>query len=308
MELQDKKSAIPIRLSRVGVTNVKKQIYRKRGGQENFLNAEIEVYVDLNPRQTGIHMSRNTEVINGVIEDVAVGQITDTEEMCSEIVTKLFKVHPNATKAEVRLKADYPVTRETPKLKTKTQVICKLLAGAKAEKTNERTKLRGMIGVEVQGMTVCPCAQDVIKSRVKKDLKKSGLSEEKIEEILAKIPIASHNQRGIGTLIVYFSPGYRIEADNLIKIVEDSMSGRLYEVLKREDEAEVIAMAHLKPMFVEETVRAMIAGLLKIYPDLPSDAYVVAKQLNLESIHQHDVFAEWKGQVSDLKKELEVNS
>jgi GTP cyclohydrolase-4 len=308
MELQDKKSEVPIRLSRVGVTNVRKQIYRKRGERENFLNTEIEAYVDLDPRQTGIHMSRSTEVINGVIEEVAAGEITDTEDMCSEIVTKLFEVHPNATKAEVRLKADYPIIRETPRLKTKTQVLCKLLAGAKAEKTNEKTKLRRMIGVEVQGMTACPCAQDSIKSGVKENMKKLGLSEEKIERILEKVPIASHSQRGMGTLVVNLPLGYRIEADDLIKIVEDSMSEQLYEVLKREDEAEVIARAYLKPRFVEETVRAMIAGLLKRYPDLPSDAYVIAKQLNLESIHQHDAFAEWKGQVLDLKKELEANS
>jgi len=308
MEFQDKKSTFPIKLSRVGVTNIRKQIYRKRGEQENFLNAEIEAYVDLDPRQTGIHMSRSTQVINEVIEEVATGQISDTEDMCSEIALKLLKVHPNATKAEVRVMADYPVIRETPKLKTKTQTLYKLLAGAKAEKIDGETKIKRTIGVEVQGMTTCPCAQEVIKSRVTEELDNFGIDKTKIGEILQKVPLASHSQRGMGTLMVELSPAYRVEAEDLIKIIEGSMSEQLYDVLKREDEVEVITRAYLKPKFVEETVREMIKGLLNRYPDLPGDAYVTAKQLNLESIHQHDAFAEREGFVSDLKIELKVNS
>ena len=308
MEFQDRKSTFPIRLSRVGVTNIKKQIYRKRGKQENFLNAEIEAYVDLDPKQTGIHMSRSTQAINEVIEEVATGQISELEDMCSEIALKLLKVHLNATKAEVRVKADYPVFRETPKLKTKTQTLYKLLAGAKAKKIDDETKMKRTIGVEVQGMTTCPCAQEFMQSRIREVLKKSGIDKARIDEILRKVPITSHSQRGTGTLTVELPPGNHVEAEDLIKIVEGSMSEQLYEVLKREDEVEVITRAYLKPKFVEETVREMIKELLNKYPDLPDDAYVTARQLNLESIHQHDAFAEREGSVFHLKTELEVNS
>ena len=34
---------------------------------------------------------------------------------------------------------------------------------------------------------------------------------------------------------------------------------------------------------------------MAMYPDLPDDAYVHARQVNMETIHKHDVFAERGG-------------
>src|SRR3990172_8744755 len=72
---------------------------------------------------------------------------------------------------------------------------------------------------------------------------------------------ASHNQRGKGTLIVETDEEERVEANDLVEIIEESMSSPLYEVLKRNDELKVVVDAHKKPRFVEDVLRMMIKGL-----------------------------------------------
>jgi hypothetical protein len=41
-----------------------------------------------------------------------------------------------------------------------------------------------------------------------------------------------------------------------------------------------------------------------MYPDLPDDAYVHARQVNMETIHKHDVFAERGGTVGEIRLEM----
>jgi GTP cyclohydrolase-4 len=74
--------------------------------------------------------------------------------------------------------------------------------------------------------------------------------------------------------------------------------------MKRSDEAAVVARAHARPRFVEDCVREMIAGVIDQLPDLPDDAFVSARQENLETIHQHNVEAERHGTLGELRQEL----
>src|SRR5205085_902509 len=83
----------------------------------------------------------------------------------------------------------------------------------------------------------------------------------------------------------------------LVDIVESSMSSPVYELLKRPDELFVVEHAHLRPRFVEDSVRAAIAATLERYPDLADDDFVYSQQVNLETIHTHDVLAERYGTV-----------
>jgi len=51
-------------------------------------------------------------------------------------------------------------------------------------------------------------------------------------------------------------------------------------------------------------VREMIHGALERLPALPDDAFVSARQENLETIHQHNVAAERHGTLGELRREL----
>jgi GTP cyclohydrolase I/GTP cyclohydrolase-4 len=70
------------------------------------------------------------------------------------------------------------------------------------------------------------------------------------------------------------------------------MSSEIYELMKRSDEGAVVEKAHRRPRFVEDCVREMIAASIEKLGDLRDDAFVSARQENLETIHQHNVVAE----------------
>jgi GTP cyclohydrolase-4 len=133
-------------------------------------------------------------------------------------------------------------------------------------------------------------------------LAEAGFSPEQIDRILAVIPMATHNQRGRGMLLV--GSDMSVDLQDLVSIVENAMSSENYDLLKRPDELFVVAKAHRRPRFVEDAVREMILGLIELYPDLPDDAFVLARQTNMESIHKHDVYAERSGTLGELRREL----
>ena len=88
-----------------------------------------------------------------------------------------------------------------------------------------------------------------------------------------------------------------MNAEQLVEIVEGSMSAPVYELLKRPDELFVVEHAHLRPRFVEDSVRLALKGVLDAYPRLADDDFVFSRQVNLETIHTHDVLAERYGTV-----------
>jgi GTP cyclohydrolase I/GTP cyclohydrolase-4 len=90
-----------------------------------------------------------------------------------------------------------------------------------------------------------------------------------------------------------------------VDIVESSMSSPVYELLKRPDELFVVEHAHLQPRFVEDSVRVALATTLERFPDLEDDDFLYSRQVNLETIHSHDVLAERFGTVGELRTELD---
>ena len=95
-----------------------------------------------------------------------------------------------------------------------------------------------------------------------------------------------------------------MNAEQLVEIVEGSMSAPVW-LLKRPDELFVVEHAHLQPRFVEDSVRLALKGVLDAYPGLADDDFVFSRQVNLETIHTHDVLAERYGTVGELRRELE---
>jgi len=117
------------------------------------------------------------------------------------------------------------------------------------------------------------------------------------------VPLATHNQRGRGTL--YVGTDRPINAEDLVEIVERSMSSPIYELLKRPDELFVVEHAHLQPRFVEDSVRVALKETIEAYPELAGTDFLWSRQVNLETIHTHDVLAERYGTVGELRRELE---
>ena len=162
---------------------------------------------------------------------------------------------------------------------------------------------RRVVGVEAPGINACPCAQGLVRGRASERLSEAGFDEGDVERILELVPIATHNQRGLGTL--YVGTRATVNAEQLADVVEGSMSAPVYALLKRPDELFVVEHAHLQPRFVEDSVRFSLAGALGRYPELGDGDFLMARQVNFETIHDHDVLAERYGTVGELRGELD---
>src|SRR5438093_8125360 len=155
-------------------------------------------------------------------------------------------------------------------------------------------------------MTACPCGQELVGVRARERLVAEGFTDDEIERVLEAVPVATHNQRGIGWLHLGRPEGVELEVDarDLLHIVEQSMSSEIYELMKRSDEVEVVERAHLNPRFVEDCVREMVRRVAEAYPGLREGGFVLARQENLETIHRHSVFAERSGLLAQILSEL----
>jgi GTP cyclohydrolase IV len=295
--------ATQVSLSRVGVTGVEKVIRVKADGTENLFYAQFECFVDLDPRQAGVHMSRFEEIVGEAIDEVVLGEAFKAEVLAAHVAEKV-RERQGGQRAEVSVTARYPETATTPESGMSTQEIYVLYGTAVASERGTRT----MTGVEAQGMTACPCAQGMVAGLARDRLAADGFEEGEIDRVIELVPIATHNQRGVGTLHVGCPEGGPawIEAPELLRIVETSMSSEIYELMKRPDEMSVVVKAHEQPRFVEDCVREMVRQVVEGYPDLPDEAFVMARQENLETIHRHNVVAERYGTLGELRAELQT--
>ena len=165
---------------------------------------------------------------------------------------------------------------------------------------------RRLVGVQAQGMTACPCAQEMVTERSRERLSDAGFSDDEITRVFEAVPVATHNQRGIGTLHVGCPEGCEesLEAEVLLEIVEASMSSEIYELMKRSDELHVVEKAHRNPRFVEDCVREMVRMATERFAGLGASAFISARQENLETIHKHNVVAERHGLMGELLGEI----
>jgi GTP cyclohydrolase-4 len=298
-DVQAREPGIPLGLSRVGVTGVEKVV---RIRNDLFL-ARLDCFVDLGASQKGAHMSRFDEVVNEAIGEVVLSQSSFRAETLARHIAELVRERQGAERAEVTIAARYPEHKPAPVSGIQTQEIYTLHGRAVAfEHGTRRT-----VGVSATGMTACPCAQELVAARARERLHGQGFSPEQIDAILASVPVATHNQRGLATLHIGCTEdcASEIDAASLLEIAEASMSSEIYELMKRSDEVEVVEKAHRRPRFVEDCVREMIAGVVSAFAELDGASFVSARQENLETIHQHNVVAERHGLLSELRAELE---
>jgi GTP cyclohydrolase IV len=300
-DLQASTPDVRLGLSRAGVQNVSKAIRLRWGGAEKLISADIDCFVDLDPAQKGVHMSRFPELFEEAIDEVVIGEAFLVEELADHIARHIVG-RQAAGRAEVRISARYPLERRTPVTGLATQEMISIIGIAAASPT----RVRRIVGVEATGINACPCAQGLVRGKASERLLEAGFDEPDVERILELVPIATHNQRGRGTL--YIGSDHPVNAEQLASIVEGSMSSPVYELLKRPDELFVVEHAHLQPRFVEDSVRISIQSALERYVELADDDFLLARQLNFETIHSHEVLAERYGTVGELRSEMYDNT
>jgi GTP cyclohydrolase-4 len=301
---QEEVPDVRLSLNRVGVSSVKHLLRLNVGGEERLFHGDFTMVADLAPDKAGVHMSRFSELLEAATLEVLgrpdhPARVEDlTEQIAREIVGS-----QGALRADVRLRAEFGLERWTPVSGKRTEETYTLIGIAHAD---AQGATRRIVGVEAEGMTACPCAQLMVREHSIRELIEAGFSEADAIRALDALPVATHNQRGRGGIFVGAEAPYAddIRAEDLVEIVESSMSSETYDLLKRPDEFFIVNKAHHNPKFVEDVVRGILARALEVYADFPDSTYIGATQVNYESIHKHDAFAEAFGLFGEFRREL----
>jgi GTP cyclohydrolase-4 len=296
-DIQSGQPTVHVRLGRAGVVGVSKAILIGDEGHQQWFNATFDLYADLEATQAGVHMSRFSDALDEVLESIAF-KAWPRIEVLAEHIAKTIVEKQKVRRAEVSIHTTYPLQRWTPVSGRRTQEVYGLLAQAVA--TPEYS--RRMVGVEVEGMVACPCAQDMVHSFARVRLKEEGFDEEMIQKMLEVTPLATHNQRGRATLMV--GTDLDVDASELVDIAESAMSSENYGLLKRPDELYIVNKAHANPRFVEDVAREILHAMVEKYTDLPDSTFVWVRQRNEETIHKYDVEAEGWGTLGELRAEI----
>ena len=296
-DLQASTPEIGLALSHAGVRGVQKAVRIRRGDAETVMAAVIDCTVDLAADQKGVHMSRFPELFEEAI-DIVVGREALLVEKLAEHIASRVVERQGALQAEVWIRAQWPIRRRTPVTGLATQEMVTLCGIAAASASGTRR----VVGVEAHGINACPCAQGLVRNHASERLLDAGFESGDIERILELVPIATHNQRGLASL--YVGADSDLDAELLVGIAERSMSAPIYDLLKRPDELFVVEHAHLQPRFVEDSVRHSLRDALETLPELEAGDFLLARQVNFETIHRHDVVAERHGTVEELRIEL----
>jgi GTP cyclohydrolase I/GTP cyclohydrolase-4 len=225
-------------------------------------------------------------------------------ERLAQHVAQEVRERQDALRAEVTIAARFPEHKPAPVSGIPTQEIYTLFGSAIASERGTRR----LVGVAAQGMTASPGAQHVSAARARERLAADGFTRDEIDRILEAVPVATHDQRGLGTLHVGLPEDFEgdVDATELLEIVEDSMSSEVYELMKRSDEAAVVEKAQRRARFVEDCVRMAIRGAVERFDRLRDDAFVSSRQENLETIHLHSVVVERSGLLGELRRELDT--
>ncbi|GAC1540970.1 MAG: hypothetical protein NVS3B16_03800 [Vulcanimicrobiaceae bacterium] len=304
---QEEAPDVRLSINRVGVSRVKRMVRLDVGGRETAFNGEFTMVADLAPDRAGVHMSRFSELLEEATLDVLAR--TDRPGRIEDVVTQIAREivdSQQALRADVRLRADFGLERWTPVSGKRSVETYALVGIAHADHAG----VRRAIGVEAEGMTACPCAQLMVREHSLHELVAAGFSESDAARALDALPVATHNQRGRGSVSIGTGDerDLDIRAEDLVEIVENAMSSETYDLLKRPDEFFIVNKAHHNPKFVEDVVRGIMSGVLDVYGDFPDHAFLKATQVNYESIHKHDAFAEAFGTFGELRHELRTGA
>ncbi|MHA1129468.1 MAG: GTP cyclohydrolase MptA [Candidatus Helarchaeota archaeon] len=314
-KLPDVQNQLPrfmIPIDKVGIINLRKRIKILHGNKAYEFSPIFSAFVSLPKQQRGIHMSRSSETIEDVIDELSYKSYSSLESVCKIMSETLLKKHGYSPLSEVTSEGILVVDILQEGF-GKRQRGYEVFSKAISSRTDEGIKTRMFLGASAEGMTTCPCAKELMHSYAKEIIierkEDFNLTDSQIDYLLNVIPIASHSQRSKGTLSIELSREREVDILTLTEIIESCMSGIVHDVLKRPDEGKLVRLAHLNPLFVEDSLRLMAQRVIERFSDLSDNSTIFLRVENMESVHVYNACAEKQTTLGTLKKEFrEVNS
>jgi GTP cyclohydrolase-4 len=305
------KPQVRIPLEKVGVVGIRMPVsFTTFRGKRVVLLPVFEVFVDLPTMRRGIHASRSYEVISEVFSEF-VKSSYKIEDLCAGISTRLLERHDEATRTEVRARAEAVVDRTTPVTRIETYEPYTIFARAISKLTDSEVVTKRRVGARAVGITACPCVKESMDNLFTNRILENGsqsLTREQTKDLLSDPPTGTHMQRCVGSILMDSPQGYNVDLTDIIRIIEESASAPTYELLKRPDELEMVIKALETPRFVEDSIRYMAKGILETYGDLPDNTHVSMRMRSAESIHKHDMVAVRRATLGELRNELKAGN
>ncbi|PUA31393.1 MAG: GTP cyclohydrolase I FolE2 [Candidatus Terraquivivens tikiterensis] len=297
-DIKDEQPDVKLPIQMVGIDGVRMPAGHVRLGDLGiFMVSRFGAFIDLPPDRRGVHASRNYEPIVEIVRAYE-GKVFRLEDLTAEVAVSLLKKHEYSRRSYVKADATAFYESRMPSGRTSHETFI-LHARSYATREGDAFSLRKMVGVTVVGMTACPCALEIIKEACRKRL--ADIDGEPFERVIKGLPIATHTQRCKGTLIVDVSED-SVDVMDLVKIVNDSMSSATYELLKRDDEAEVVMGAVMKPRFVEDVARWIAKGTSEL--KVRDSCAIFVRVRSMESVHGHDMVASIRTTVGEVRRAL----
>ncbi|MFX0138910.1 MAG: GTP cyclohydrolase FolE2 [Candidatus Hodarchaeota archaeon] len=237
-----------IEIDKVGVKNLNYPIVLSdKTHDKQHTIAKINMSVNLPHHFRGTHMSRFIEVLNRNRREIDIHRMGD--------IMKEMKKVLNAESANLELEFPYFIEKEAPisHAKSLMEYNCKFIGSL-----NEKMKI--ILGVSVPIITLCPCSKEISQ-------------------------YGAHNQRGEIAVMLRFKGFLWIE--DVIELVEDCASEKIYSLLKREDEKFITERAYENPTFVEDVVR----NVAQKFNDNENIIWYNIEVISYESIHNHNAYA-----------------
>ena len=295
----------------MGIVGVERKVDIVQENKKYSFYPKISALISLPAKQRGIHMSRSSETIEEVINEIVYKPASTIEMVADRIAKGLIERHPYTSKIEVKLegKIIVQVREGESRVNQKPYEVSSVVKAKKNEKGE--VDYNYFISGSAVCLLACPCALELSKEyaeEVIKTRKDINISEDNLNKLLNLLPFSSHNQRAIGTITLQIKDlnNHKIDVLDIIEIIEESMSGRIQSVLKRPEEAELVRTAHLKPLFAEDAIREMALNFISMdFPNLEDHFKIVFQIESFESIHPHNVYAELKTTIGELRKSIE---
>ena len=237
-------------IDRVGVRELRyPATYLGAGGELRSTVAKFEMTVELPAHLKGTHMSRFVDALHRFSEPLCSGSVMRlTEDLAKRLQSEHAQVGCEFT---IFREKEAPVSKMKSMLDYELGMECRY-------SVEEGSEI--FLSLQVPVATLCPCSK--------------AISER-----------GAHNQRGIVTISV--EAGENLSFEELIDLAEASASCELYAGLKRSDEKAVTERAYDQPVFVEDLVRNVAAGL----KGHPAVKWYRVEAENFESIHNHNAYA-----------------
>ena len=249
-------------------------------------------------------MSRFEEVVNEAIGEVVLGEQTFRAETLAEHIAQLVRERQGARRAEVTVEARFPEHKPAPVSRHPhpgALHAARRRGGHRARHPPADRRHR-------PGHDRVPVRPGAGRRQRARAARGRGLRRRRDRADPRGGP-GRHPQPARPGHAVHRLPGdcarRRSTPRRCVQIVEQSMSSEIYELMKRSDEGARRGEGP-PPAAVRRGLRARDgrAASSTQFPALDDDAFVLARQVNLETIHQHNVVAERTGTMREIREEL----